>query len=93
MEQIIASILFASKKPSTTPKKIPIKPKNSPCNRTIVITSNLVAPSVTNVAISFCLFVTNINNDETILKAAMATINIKIMNITLFSLLIDENND
>ena len=67
--------------------------RKRPCNKNIIVMSDLVAPNVIKTAISFSLFVTNMSNEETILNAAIATISIKIINMTLFSLLIAINSD
>ena len=47
---------------------------------------NGVAPSVRRMAMSDCLSVTAITSVETRLNAATATINVRMMNITFFSI-------
>ena len=52
----------------------------------IAITDDGAAPSVRRIAMSACLSVTTITCAETMLNAATATISVRMMNITRFSI-------
>ena len=79
--------------PKSTPNMIPIVPNIIPWIKNIPTIWFLLAPSDMRIAISFSLFLMDINKDETILNAAITMTNIKIINITLFSLFIARKSD
>ena len=63
-----------------------MKPISAPWIMKIVSTEAGVAPSVRRIAMSACLSVTSITCAETMLNAATATISVRMMNITRFSI-------
>ena len=65
--------------PKSTPNMIPIIPNIIPWIKNIPTIWFLLAPSDMRIAISFSLFLMDINKDETILNAAITMTNIKII--------------
>src|SRR5260363_58827 len=78
-------ILAAIRQPNAIPNAVPNAPMAIPCTKKICMIDAGRAPSVRRMAISACLLVTVITNDETRLNAATAIISIRMMNIILFS--------
>ena len=68
-----------------TPASVPMIPESAPCTMKIDITERGVAPSVRRMAMSARLSVTVMTSVETRLKAATATISVRMMNISRFS--------
>ena len=68
------------------PASVPITPEAAPCTMKIPMIERGLAPSVRRMAISACLSVTVITSVLTRLKAATATISVKMMNISRFSI-------
>jgi hypothetical protein len=85
MKGTTVSTLRASSTPLTTPIKVPTIPISAPCTIKIAMMLLGEAPSVRRMAISPRLSFTTITKVETMLKAATATISVRITNITVFS--------
>ena len=68
------------------PISVPITPISAPCTMNMRMMLAGVAPRVRRMAISACLSVTTITSVETILNAATATISMRMMNMTFFSI-------
>ena len=68
------------------PAKVPITPAAAPCTTKMLMIERGLAPSVRRMAMSACLSVTVITNVLTRLKAATATISVRMMNISRFSI-------
>ena len=63
-----------------------MNPISAPCTTKIAMIEDGDAPSVRRIAMSACLSVTTITCAETMLNAATATISVRMMNITRFSI-------
>ncbi|MNV64730.1 hypothetical protein D3C71_1573870 [compost metagenome] len=85
MAGTITSILQAISKPSARPAKVPITPTRAPCTTNTPMMLLGLAPRVRKMAISARLSVTVITRVVTRLKAATATIKVRMMNIMRFS--------
>ena len=78
--------LSASNTPHSTPMTVPMMPMSAPCTMKIAMIDDGDAPSVRRIAMSACLSVTTITCADTMLNAATATISVRMMNITRFSI-------
>ena len=65
---------------------VPMKPISAPCTTKIAMIDDGDAPSVRRIAMSACLSVTTITCADTMLNAATATMSVRMMNITRFSI-------
>ncbi len=73
------------------PPSVPTKPIIAPCTRKIRATRRGSSPQVRRIAMSFCLSITTIISDATMLNAATPTMNIKMIRIIIFSMWIALN--
>jgi len=85
MAGTMVSMWKATAVPSSTPPTVPITPAAAPCTTKMPITERGLAPRVRRMAMSARLSVTVITSVETRLKAATATISVRMMNISRFS--------
>ena len=91
MAGTITSMLKAIPKPSARPAKVPITPTMAPCTTKIAMMLRGLAPRVRRMAMSARLSCTVITRVETRLKAATATMSVRMMNIMRFSSCTAEN--
>ena len=78
-------MLKATNKPNNNPLKVPITPTVAPCTTKMPMMLRGLAPRVRKMAMSARLSVTVITKVLTKLKAATATMRVKMMNIMRFS--------
>ena len=78
-------MLNATPRPISSPPKVPITPTVAPCTTKIAKMLDGLAPSVRRIAMSARLSVTVITKVVTKLKAATATMSVRMMNIMRFS--------
>ena len=81
----ITSMLNAMSKPSSMPPNVPITPTKAPCTMNTPMMLLGLAPKVRRMAMSARLSVTDITKVDTKLKAATATMSVRMMNIIRFS--------
>jgi hypothetical protein len=81
----MTSMLKAMASPSSRPASVPITPTAAPCTTKMPMMLRGLAPSVRRMAMSARLSVTVITSVLTRLKAATATISVRMMNIMRFS--------
>ena len=85
MEATTVSTLVASATPPAIPTSVPSTPIRVPWTMKMRMMRPGDAPSVRRMAMSASLSVTTMISVETMLKAATATISVRITNITVFS--------
>ena len=85
MAGTMMSMLNATSRPIATPASVPMMPAAAPWTMKMPMIERGVAPSVRRIAMSACLSVTVITRVDTRLKAATATMSVRMMNISRFS--------